>query len=246
MIATRWIMLAVAAALVLALLGATVTDLQPSAQRVAVTAVVGLIAPLFWPGRAATPGRTALRVAVWSFAAAGMAAVPVLVAGGPRQPFAQIVAACAMLTLILLVTHAVAATIEGFIQGRSEDADGAREMAGRTAAIALALVGSLPLWLGPAAELLSGRHAWIIDAAVGISPLTHLAVASGNDLLRNQWFYQHSNLAALQFSYPSLAVLILCYAVFSLALVLVPLAARSPRRPIAGTSPTHPTTEHAP
>ena len=31
-----------------------------------------------------------------------------------------------------------------------------------------------------------------------MSPLTHLAVASGNDLLRNQWFYQHSNLASLQ------------------------------------------------
>ena len=25
---------------------------------------------------------------------------------------------------------------------------------------------------------------------VGVSPLTHLAVAGGNDLLRNDWFYQ--------------------------------------------------------
>ena len=110
-----------------------------------------------------------------------------------------------MLMLILLVTHAVAAGLEGRLRGQSGDAETAREMAGRAAALALALLGSLPLWLGPAAELLAGRHPWIIDAVVGMSPLTHLAVASGNDLLRNQWFYQHSNLAALQFSYPSLA-----------------------------------------
>ena len=71
-------------------------------------------------------------------------------------------------------------------------------MAGRTVALVLALLGSLPLWLGPAGELLSGRQPWIIDAIVGMSPLTHLAVASDNDLLRNEWLYQHSNLAALQ------------------------------------------------
>ena len=99
-------------------------------------------------------------------------------------------------------------------------------MAGRAAALALALVGSLPLWLGPACELLSGRHPWIIDAAIGISPLTHLAVASGNDLLRNQWLYQHSNLAALQFSYPGLADVAVAYAAVLLLLVLFPLASR--------------------
>ena len=104
-------------------------------------------------------------------------------------------------------------------------------MAGRTAAIALALVGSLPLWLGPAGELLAGRQPWIIDAVVGVSPLTHLAVASGNDLLRNQWFYQHSNLAALQFSYPGLARLTLSYASAILALALVALAFRSAASP---------------
>ncbi len=80
----------------------------------------------------------------------------------------------------------------------------AREAAGRSAAVALALLGALPLWLGPVAETLSARHDWAIDAVVGASPLTHLAVASGNDLLRNQWFYQHANLAALLFSYPGL------------------------------------------
>jgi hypothetical protein len=143
-----------------------------------------------------------------------------------------------MLLLILLVTHAVAAGLEGRLRTRSADAETAREMAGRAAAFALALLGSLPLWLGPAGELLAGRHPWIIDAVVGMSPLTHLAVASGNDLLRNQWFYQHSNLAALQFSYPSLAELILSYALASLALALIPLASGRPWRRIDGASAT--------
>jgi hypothetical protein len=49
MIAMRWAVLAVATVLTLAAFGATGTDLQPSALRVAVTAIVGLLAPLFWP-----------------------------------------------------------------------------------------------------------------------------------------------------------------------------------------------------
>jgi hypothetical protein len=237
MIAARWAMLAVAGALMLAAFGATTTELQPSALRVAVTAVIGLIAPLFWPGSAATPARTALRIVAWSAAAACLAAIALRIAGNPGQPFAQILAACGMLLLILLVTHAVAAGLEGRLRAQSGDAETAREMAARAATLGLALLGSLPLWLGPAGELLAGRYPWIIDAVVGMSPLTHLAVASGNDLLRNQWFYQHSNLAVLQFSYPSPAQLILSYGSVFLALALIPLASRRPRR-IDGTSPT--------
>ncbi len=226
MIAARVVTLAVAGVLMLAAFGAA--DLQPSALRVAVTAIIGLIAPLFWPGNAATPARTARRIAAWSVAVACLAAI-VLIAGNPGQPFARILAACGMLLLILLVTHAVAAVLETSLQGRSGDSEAAREMAGRAAALALAFVGSLPLWLGPVCELLAGRHPWIIDAAIGVSPLTHLAVASGNDLLRNQWLYLHSNLAALQFAYPSLAGLLLFYGFVSLALALFPLVSRRPR-----------------
>jgi len=76
-----------------------------------------------------------------------------------------------------------------------------------------------------------------------VSPLTHLAVASGNDLLRNPWFYQHSNLAALQFSYPSLAELILSYGLAFLALALIPLASRWTRRPVASEPPILTSTE---
>ena len=57
---------------------------------------------------------------------------------------------------------------------------------------------------------------------MAVSPLTHLAVASGNDLLRNQWFYQHSNLAGLRFDYPRLAPVMTAYCLLAAVLLLVP------------------------
>lgn len=238
-------MLLVAASLMLAVLGVAGTALQPSALRVAVTAVVGLLAPLFWPGIAATPARTALRIAAWSAAAAGTAAMALLALGNPAQPFSRILGSCLMLLLILLPAHAVAAALEAGLRGPSMAADSAREMAGRAVACTLALLGSLPLWFGPAAELLSRHHPWIIDAMLGISPLTHLAVASDNDLLRNQWLYQHSNLASLQFSYPGLAAPAWTYAALCGVLALIVLALRQAHRPGARATRTQPTQEQS-
>lgn len=242
MIAARWAILAAAAALMLAAFGATA--LQPSALRLAVTAIVGLLAPLVWPGAGATAARTALRVGVWSLAAAVLAAVALRLAGGRTQPFSEIAPACGMLSLLLVVTHAIAAALEARWRRREPDAEGDRERAGRAAATGLALLGSAPLWLGPAAEQLAPRQPWIVDAAVGASPLTHLAVASGNDLLRNAWFYQHANLAALRFSYPSPTGIILSYAAVLLLLALASLAAGRLRGPVEPDSPILPAMEH--
>ena len=237
-------MLLLATLLILAAFGATTVDLQPSALRVAVTAVVAVLAPLCWPGSAAIsipaliPTRTALRIAAWSAAAACVAAIALRILGSTAQPWSRIAPCCLMLLPILLVTHAAAAGLEGQLRSRSADAHGERELAGRTVAIGLALLGALPLWLGPAAELLSDRHAWLIDAVIGASPLTHLAVASGNDLLRNQWFYQHSNLAALRFSYPGLLELAMSYAAVCALLALLSLVMRRSRRLAADAAGT--------
>lgn len=251
MIALRCGMLLLAAWLALAALGAAAPELQPSALRLTVTAVVGLLAPLWWPGRAATPARTAVRVLVWSGAAAGVAAAALFIVGHPVRPLARVAASCGMLLLMLLVAHAAAAALEGRLRGATGSAEGARgnvhdsarEGAGRMVAFALALLGSMPLWLGPLAELLSVRHAGFIDAIVGLSPLTHLAVAGGNDLLRNQWLYQHANLAALQLSYPGLAALAWSYATALSLLALTALAFRSPRRSFSDATRNDTTTE---
>lgn len=248
MIAARWGMLLVAALPILAAFGATGRDMQPSALRLLVTAVIALLAPILWPGNAATPARTALRIAAWSASATCLAAIALRVLGDPPQPWPRILEGCTMLMVILLLTHAMVAGLEARLRVRSGDAQGAREMAGRTVAISLALLGSLPLWFGPLGELLSARHGWIIDAVVGVSPLTHLAVASENDLLRNQWLYQHSNLAALQVTYPGRAGIALSYASAVLVLALVALALRRfpAHRPSADADLTDPTTEKKP
>jgi hypothetical protein len=247
MIALRCGLLLLATLLALAALGASAPELQPSALRLAATAIVGLLAPLWWPGMAATPWRTAGRVLVWSGAAAGVAAAAPFIVGHPVRPLARIAVSCGMLLLMLLVAHAAAAALEARLRGAKGSADSARdearELAGRMVALALALSGSMPLWLGPLAELLSVRHAGVIDAVVGLSPLTHLAVASGNDLLRNQWLYQHANLASLQLTYPGLAELAGSYATALSLLALTALAFRSPRRSFADATRKDTTTE---
>ena len=57
-------------------------------------------------------------------------------------------------------------------------------------------------------------------------------MASHNDLLRNQWFYQHANLAGLQVSYPGLDVLAWCYGTACLVLALIALVLLRSRRVI--------------
>ena len=225
MIAIALGLLALSATMVLGAFGASAADLQLSAERVAIAAVIGVLAPLFWPGAPRTPRGAIFVVVGWSSAVALLAALALLVAGAALQSLERTAVVCLVLWLVMLVTHAVASALETLLATRVREAQSAREAAGRLAAVVLALLGSLPLWFGPAAELL-GHAGGVVDAAIGVSPLTHLAVASGNDLLRNQWFYQHSNLAALRYSYPALSTITAAYVALVLTFALLPLLGR--------------------
>jgi len=236
--------LAATALLLLAALGAGDPDLQASARIVLVTAVVGLLAPLFWPGRADTPGLTVLRIAGWSLAASVLAGVAAMLSGIGPASLPRAAAACAVLFLVLVVVHAVAAAVELLLQSRTKQAGSARESAAWLATAALVALAAAPLWLGPAAELASAGRPQAVNAAVAVSPLTHLAVATGNDLLRNQWFYQHSNLAGLRFDYPRLAPLMIAYCLLAAALLVVPAFVPAGRRPAAAIRQTPSTEEH--
>ncbi len=59
-----------------------------------------------------------------------------------------------------------------------------------------------PVYLAPIAEL-SGNLPWLTNAIVAMSPLSVFAVALDIDILRTSWFYEHSVLGSLRFSYPS-------------------------------------------
>jgi hypothetical protein len=231
---TRWWMLLISAGALFAAFAVAAGALQPSAQRLAAAALVAVLAPLLWPGIAAGFAPTALRVVGWSVAAAAVAALLLAAAppllGAVQQPPARIAATCAMLLLLLLATHLLAAVFQALRRGAEVRA--ARERAGHLAGVAVALLGASPLWLGPAGELLSARHPGAVDAVVAASPLTHLAVSSGNDLLRNQWLYQNSNLASLQFAYPEPSGVAAAYLLVCLLLGFALLRLLQPAPPI--------------
>ncbi len=233
--AARWGMLALCTLLWLGALGAVNFEWQPSALRLLVCAVVGLLAPLLWPGISASLAGTVLRVVAWSGAAALAAALVMLALlgmGHAGRPAAGVFASCALLWLMLLLLHTGAALLEAHWQRRGAGGDLARQQAGASMALLAALLGSLPLWLGPLAELLLPRAEGAIDVVLAASPLTHLAVASGNDLMRNPWLYQHSNLAALPFAYPELSRVAATYAAIGLGLVGSALWLGRQRQPV--------------
>ena len=244
MLAARLAGLAATALFLLAALGAAAQDLQVSARLVAVTAVIGLLAPLFWPGRADTPRLTAARIIGWSLAATLLAGVAAMLSGVGVAWISRTVAACSVLFLVLVLVHAAAAVLESLLHGRTQQSDSTRESATWFVTGALVTVAAAPLWLGPAAELASSSRPQAVDAAVAVSPLTHLAVASGNDLLRNQWFYQHSNLAGLRFDYPRPVPLMTAYGLLAAVLLVVSAALQARGQPEAHTRRTPSTEEH--
>jgi hypothetical protein len=243
-IAARFAGLAATALLLLAALGASDADLQPSARIVLVTAVVGLLAPLFGPGRAETARTTALRIITWSLMSTGLAAAMAVLSGLGADRLPRAAMALVVLFLAMVAVHALAATVEALLRRRSAGPEAARESAAWIATAALVTLGAAPLWLGPAAELSLADRARAVDTVVAVSPLTHLAVATGNDLLRNQWFYQHSNLAGLRFDYPRLAPVMIAYCLLAAVLLLVPVVRGSRSATTASIARTTNEKEH--
>lgn len=220
--------LAVTVLLVTVTLGAySASDLQGSARLVLVASVIALLSPLFWPGRAATASATGRRILGWSLAAVLLAVIATLGASDPPH----IAATGVMLLLICIATLGAASWFEAFFARRGATAATASDASAWLTAALLAVLAAAPLWLGPAAELASAERPPALQAVVAVSPLTHVAVASGNDLLRNQWFYQHSNLAGLRFDYPRFAPVVAVYTALAFALVLVPAIAWPGRNP---------------
>lgn len=177
--------------------GAAWGGTHASAWRVTAAAAVLLLAPLFWPGRGPAAWR---RVAGWSLAGAAVA-VAATFAFGPAGRWDAVALVALQLLVLLLLAHALCAGLESPLGGPGP--------AGASVALLLALAGALPVWAGPVGL---GTEGGGLDALLAASPLTHLAVASGNDLLRNPWLYENTPLGGLPAEYPAGTTLVAAYA----------------------------------
>jgi hypothetical protein len=77
-----------------------------------------------------------------------------------------------------------------------------------------------PVWLGPLAET-SGNSTWLTNAIVAINPLSLFATALDLDVFRTSWFYEHSALGSLRYTYPSWGVTVVVLAIL-VCLTLTP------------------------
>lgn len=69
-------------------------------------------------------------------------------------------------------------------------------------AIGFVAFSTAPVWLAPLAEA-TGNVPWLTNAIVGLSPLSALAVALDFDILRSNWFYEHSAIGSMRYAYPA-------------------------------------------
>jgi hypothetical protein len=197
--------LVVASALLTLAVAGFDADLQPSAQRVLAACVPGLLAVLFRPGTASptTWQRLAGLMVAWASIVAAVAVATGLALApevGPRT-VRPLLATAAFLFVLLLPALALATLLDALAAPPGVPY-ATREASSWSVTAIVASIAAAPLWLGPAAELALPERPRASEAVLASSPLTQLATTAGNDLLRNQWFYQRSNLASLPVAYP--------------------------------------------
>ena len=172
-------------------------DLSPAEALTAGAAIVVFLAPLFAPLRC----RPAALIA-WAGGAGALGVLIGALLAAPRAvSFAHIVAVALLSAALLFVVLGLA--------GRAARCVG-EEFARLASVGLLAVASAAPLWLGPLA-LESGSDGRVASGLLALSPLVHLAVAAGADLLRSPWFYAHTSLGSLRFDYPAASILALCY-----------------------------------
>ncbi len=91
------------------------------------------------------------------------------------------------------------------------------ERARQFVVIGLAALFGLPIWLGPIAET-AGNPMLLTNLIVAASPLSALAVALDLDVLRTNWFYQHSALGSLRYEYFSWLGYVAVLGIFSIVI----------------------------
>ena len=201
------------------MLAAPVAKLSPSTAVLVVMAAAVLVGLMLWPGTDPGSRLPEARLAAWSAACAGTGALAAALLVQSRLDWTRLLSTT-LVAFLLLLSGIGCLTLVAAIRSR-QSAGQAREIetARWTVAALLTLAAAAPLWAGPLAESTLARWPQAVETAVALSPLTHLAVAAGNDFMRNDWMYAHSSIGSLQFSYPGLPGILAAYFVLCAALL---------------------------
>jgi hypothetical protein len=201
----------------------------PPSQALFVAAVApALLAPLFWP-RERSSSRRLLGGVLAPVVVFALLVIALRVNRGVPVPAGQFAITGLTLAGLLAVVHQAAALLERVLGRLGAPASPALEWSYWLSTVALWMAAATPLWLGPVADLGARMDPQVPTRVLALSPLAHLAAASGYDVLRGQWFYGHSSLGALQVAYPHVGATLLACAVAALALTLlaIPFGRRS-------------------
>lgn len=225
--------LAIAAGAAVVALGLGDSTTPGATRLLAVVALPALLSPLLGACGAPRLATLPAHLLAWASGTFLLAAAAWLYAGG--WPLSRTLVPL-LFAFGLVVTARLAAIVVADALRCGAVADAAAAEWGRwMVAAALWLLAAAPLWLGPLADLRAREGTAVAEAIVAASPLVHLGLAAGQDVLRTQWFYANSSLGSLQFDYPSLASVALGYACAAavLALLAVGFARRGAAAPPA-------------
>jgi hypothetical protein len=200
-------------------LGIAAPGTPPATRLLLAVAAPVLLVPLFFVEIARTSRALAAAIAGWIVATLLPGVVAVLC--GARPATAQLAPLLMVALGIVVVTRLTVSIVSRLLQAAGLDEPAAREWARWLSAAMLWLLATAPLWLGPLAALGAEAGPQRSGAIVAASPLVHLGVAAGQDLLRTQWWYAHTSFGSLQFDYPSLVAIARAYAATALALAVV-------------------------
>jgi hypothetical protein len=222
------LVLAGTAIMVALALGIAGPDTPPATRLLLAVAAPVLLVPLFCGEAARTSTALAASIAGWICATLLLVVAAVLY--GARPATAQLAPLLLVALGIVVVTQLAARAVTRLLQAAGLDETAAREWARWLVAAILWLLATAPLWLGPLAALGAEAGPARSSAIVAASPLVHLGVAAGQDLLRTQWWYAHTSFGSLQFDYPSLAAIARAYVATALVLAALDFVIKEPAR----------------
>lgn len=222
------LLLAGAAIVVALALGIGQPDTAPATRLSLAIGTAVLLAPLFCDDATSTSQALTDGVVAWALVVllTGIAVASL----GAAIPLARLGPLLLVALGILVVTRLATRVSARLLGAVGLAAPASREWARWLVVAALWLLAAAPLWLGPLAALDAGAGPGRASMIVAASPLVHLAIAAGQDLLRTQWWYAHTSFGSLQFDYPSLAAVVPAYAVAALALAGLDFLVKEPSR----------------